>query len=389
MKKISLLLLSILLYITHQAQFVATIPKVQESGYYRIKLSPAMIAATTAQATNIRIYNEQHVAQPFVMNVAALSSTSITAAVLLHQVVQNDTSICWIVDGVTNGLRDMVLYSNNTNTQPIVEVLGSNDQKSWYNIQERLNVPLVYTNRRYYATINLPPHNYRFIQFKQIASSSGKARLDVYRFTTIATNNSISSTLQPLSQMALRQIDSANGNTYLYATFTARNTIDALQLKVQEKLLFERTINLYQRGNIVQSWRFNQAQSNLLQPLSSITTDSILLAIENGDNPPLHWEAQAWQRQRFLLCYLTAGEQYSIEFGDATTPAPNYDLAALQQQVTVVIDTVNANNFKALVITATTSKNANRNYLIWIALIAVLTIVIIMVAQLVKKQNNK
>jgi hypothetical protein len=85
------------------------------------------------------------------------------------------------------------------------------------------------------------------------------------------------------------------------------------------------------------------------------------------------------------LCYLTADEQYNIDFGNANTPAPNYDLAALQQQVTTVIDTLAASDFRAVSTSVTNAQTPNRNYLIWIALIAVLTTIIVMVAQLIKK----
>jgi hypothetical protein len=65
-----------------------------------------------------------------------------------------------------------------------------------------------------------------------------------------------------------------------------------------------------------------------------VKTNTVLLKINNEDNPPLRInEAAAFQLKWNLLAWLEKGSGYRLVFGDSSATAPGYDLAFFKDSV--------------------------------------------------------
>lgn len=324
-------------------RYQAVLPKVEADGFYRVDLSPELIAGAQANLGDIRILNQNKQFLPYIFGNQPVfkDQRNFIAFPRLKTLAEVDTVTTFIVENAAHlTINQLSLQLRNASVQRNVNLSGSDDLKKWYAIKENISLEEAVSNEpgngTYQQQLNFPSSSYRYLRIQ--INNENKEPVAILQ-AGIYRQQSIPPVYVQLKKPLIQQRDSAQVS-YITVRFNAPYQLNKLYLEMAGQKYYKRNIRVY---------AVNQKEKTLVADTSistsavpnlyfSAKTNHLALEIVNGDNPPLVLnKVNGYQLSQSLISYLEKGQDYKILFGDEKANAPDYDLKffgdSLQQEL--------------------------------------------------------
>lgn len=324
-------------------KYQAKLPKVEADGFYRVDLSPELIAGAQANLGDIRILNQKNQFSPYIFGnqLVFKDQRSFIAFPKLKALAEVDTVTTFIVENAAHlTINQLSLQLRNASVKRNVNLSGSDDLKKWYAIKENISLEEAVAeepgNGTYQQQLNFPSSSYRYLRIQ--INNENKEPVAILQ-AGIYRQQSIPPVYVQLKKPLIQQRDSAQVS-YITVRFNAPYQLNKLHLEIAGQKYYKRNIRIYavhqkEKSLVADTFISTSAIPNLY---FSAKTNHLELEIVNGDNPPLvlH-KVNGYQLSQSLISYLEKDQDYTLLFGDGKANAPDYDLKffgdSLQQEL--------------------------------------------------------
>lgn len=391
----------------------AAIPTVMADGFYKIPLSPQVLAKAKNQFNRLRII-EKSVEIPFLIKTesAIILSNRIEDLPVVKKKDQDSLGFIILENPNAIPLSSLLMKIKRVWISKKLKISGSNDRKSWFAVRSEFLLRAFPTSENNDETtlsyqIDIPLTDYKF--YKVQSDNRDDLSLNVfsvgYRTHDVKKGELLA---LPEPDMTEEKTDEASASLFKFS-FKEPYIMNRLAFKIEKPRFFQRNARLYLSDPRIKSaskkrngeldptpLEFFKLSSNDSLPAISLKNNSVtsfFVLIENQDNPPLKLVAvQAFQNRNFIQVYLEKGTNYTLKIGSSDLASPVYDLAAFEKKID--------KNIPSLIIgevrkgpgdsEKTKSSFFQTRYWIWLGLLIVAGLLIYMSLQMIKelKDNN-
>jgi hypothetical protein len=293
-------------------------------------LQPALVAKAKGDLSDIRIIDDKGNFVPYIQ-AGSLPLKDQKSFVVFNPVdvrLSTDTGTTFIVENKTGLALDRLwIKLQNTAVQRKVNLVGSDDLKQWFAIQEDIPLQEAVANSEgtFIQSLSFPASNYRYL--KILVNDKNKTPIKFLQ-AGIYTEYAAALTYIPIPQVQLTRVDS-NKTTYITIKLNDHYQVNKLHVDITSPKYFKRDVTVYQitgtERQLLGDGELNSIKVTDL--LIAAKTSQLLLQINNGDNLPLTISGiEAYQADESLISYLNGRQTYQLLTGDPNTQAPEYDL---------------------------------------------------------------
>lgn len=376
-------------------KYGAALQKPGSTGFYRISLQPAFVAKAKPGMADIRIADAKGNFVPYI-EAGSLPQKDQKSFVVFNRIdtrVPTDTGTTYTVENKTGLPLDRLwIKLQNTAVQRKVNLMGGDDLKQWFAIQEEIPLQEAVQNSEgtYMQSLSFPASSYRYL--KILVDDKRKTPI---KFLQVGIYTEYAKTLaySPIPGVKFTRADS-NKTTFISIKLNDNYQVNKLHLNISAPKYFKRSITIYQIiGNYKEAVieaELNSAKNNDL--LFSAKAKQLLLEIGNGDNQPLTITGiNAYQSDEYIISYLDGKQSYRLLAGDSTAQAPEYDLKFFADSIKDNIPAIaHGAVVKNNVIPAEKPK-AGKDYtaFIWTAIVVSLGLLLLLTLKMTKEVKKK
>jgi hypothetical protein len=359
----------------------APLDTIRSAGWYRISLTPEIIAKCKADLADARIVDPNGKFVPCVLqsDLPLLTKEGFCEFPILLSQKEIDTYTNAEVRNISpRPVNSLLVYIRNTGVRRSFTLSGSDDRDHWYMIRDHIALEPSGADSTTYdiQRIDFPASNYKYFKILQEGKGLPLKIIKVGIATRVSARPGGFITPDPV----LSRKDSGN-YSYIKLAYKEPYLTDRLDLVISSPALYKRKARIY--DNESQSY----GENVVLEPahhfylLPPFKTHEIMLEIDNADNPPLVIEkAFTSQFNRYLLSYLQPGVGYQLLLGNSHATAPEYDLKYFADTISQDPPAILPGTLTSVNKTArATIKEPSRDYkgvYLWAAIIAVLLLLI-------------
>ncbi|HVV06660.1 MAG TPA: hypothetical protein VHC96_20655 [Puia sp.] len=376
----------------------APIDTITRAGFYRIILTPEVLARCNRDLSDIRISRAgswpSHIQSP-----VPVGSANVTPGVFIPYVLRTDFPnyqgesfiefpILPAQKGDSTGDVRIGNWSGGTVGSLVLQISpsastrnwtlsGSNDGKKWFAIKEHIQaLPPASDLPNYEMVLKFPPGNYHY--FKITQEDKDVFPLNIIR-AGIITQHAGVRRYRSVPPPVISQKDSSDHHSYITISFRQPYLVEHLTLHVKSPKFFNRSGFLFDDEKHPLPDDIVLAPDRLSFDIGPVRSRSLLLDISNEDNTPLVLDkVEASQLERYLLTWLEPGK-YELLVGDKHALTPKYDLryfvdTVSQEPAALMPGPLTSTNIYPL-----TPAKSSRNYkgiYLWTAIIVVLILLI-------------
>jgi len=376
-------------------KYTATLNKIDSTGFYKINIGPDILRKSKDDLSDIRL------ADPAGNFVAYVTESSLPIVekqrfLIFPQVpaqLKTDTGTAFIVKNLQNRpISNLWVKLKNTAVRRFVNLLGSDDLKKWYAIEEDIPLQEAVSNNdgTYLQSLSFPATNYRYL--KLLIKDKNKAPV---KFLAAGGYFAKSDSIfyWPISSYRLTRTDSDNSSR-IVIKLNDKYQVDLVRLYISNPKYYKRNIAIYeldQQGkSLISTSELSSEKEGKI--FISARTNILLLEIANGDNLPLKVnDIKVYQANRYIVSYLEKGKLYKLLTGDTIAKKPEYDLKFFTDSIRNIqplgLEPIIKNN---LYLSRPTSAKRDYSLLIWVAIVFSLLLLSLLtwrMAAEVKKNN--
>ncbi|MDB5287138.1 MAG: hypothetical protein JWR05_2087 [Mucilaginibacter sp.] len=378
-------------------KYKVAVQKVDSTAFYRIALSPELLAKCNPDMSDIRLIDQNSKYVPFIYGdqLPVKDESNFVAFPQVANAKQADSLTTIIIQNkLSLTINQLNLRLRNTSAERVFTLSGSDDLSGWYAIKENVLLSGIadYTHQSIYEqVINFPASNYRY--FKISVNNSRKEPVNIIQvgiylhqfvkpiFTELHGTNFYQKDTGRLSKVVIQLQD-------VYP-------VNKIHLTVAGAKYYRRSVSIYaisgKQHNLISDTLLSSAGTNNF----FITTKAkiIELIIANDDNPPLSINAiDVFSLNQSVIGYLTKDQSYNLVFGDPLSKSPNYDLKFFADSLDRNLTLLNSGT-----VVANPLYQADKNktdpqfpaWLIWVAIALVLAILALLTHKMTKEIGKK
>lgn len=376
--------------------YKAALDSVQQSGFYSIALTPAMVAKCLPTLEDIRIKDNSNAEAPYIIKYTSpvLNATQIQDLPIIKTSNTKNT----IVENTTaGGISELLLFIKNTDAYRTVTLSGGDDTSHWFVIKENIvlsNATADNNKAIFIQSLVFPYSNYKYFQVSILGKDVlpvNVTKAGIYKYTSNA-NDAYDALPNPQTLIK----DSSDKRTYIWLKFDGNYKIDKLQFSFQGVQFYNRSYTLYNNANsseIVASGNATSKQPINNIKLSQVKTNRLLLVINNQDNAPLQLEnIRFYQLPISLIAYLNAGKSYSLFFADSAAVVPHYDLQYFTDSINANTKVLHAGTIEKITLSLPLTEADNstiRKWMLWLVIALVLAFLLFFSYKMIKDIGNK
>jgi len=322
-------------------KFKADVQKIDSGGVYRVELGPGLIAKSYDGASDIRIADNKGKNVAYVLS-SKLSLNSPDSFIVFPEVTPEqvaDTAVFYTAENKNNlDISQLWLRLKKTDVSRTVNLMGSDDLKSWFAIKE--DIPLEQAGAGqgtdYQQSLTFPTSNYRYFRVQIVSKSKVPVKILEAGIYSVSLNKPV---FAELPAVGIRSIDT-NKTSRVFIDLHESYRIDKLHFNISGPKYFNRRVVVYAmngNGNGVESTNVLAdtilSSSGMQNITLSIKAKKLRVDIYNGDdNPLVITSINAYQEKLYAVCYLESGHKYSIYTGNPSAKAADYDLSFLNNR---------------------------------------------------------
>lgn len=387
MQKRNNLLLFILLCFSNgipaQHKYAATIEPVEENGYYHFIVGPELSGYLKTDLGDLRIVDENRRQVPFIIDHPPVKEKYADGAENLEVIskINSFTSTQLVLRNVAaRPLADLHIKIRNASAQRTASLSGSDNNKDWFAVIDSFQYhpsPKAGEAETVWS-VAFPPSDYPYL--KLTINNENKQPLNIIGATTSRLAIQVSENEIFISNPAITFTQKKEGSkTLVYINSEIPFQLNRMILRINSQEFYSRKAELYKGENLSISEEPEGVPDRLLLssdvdhynlPLQK--TRSLLLVIENGDNPPLKIASvQTQQPYRRVVAYLEKNRKYEMWLDNELAEMPNYDLKEFSDRIPLGTPVKTGELRKLPLIPAAETEVMDKRW-IWPVLIAVI-----------------
>ncbi len=319
-----------------QFNYVAPLPLVDSSAFYKIKVSPEIKSKLKPGLPDLRLYNEDKKEVPYILKSdrEINYTSSFTTYSFLKKEILKDSITQIIIKKDSSRISNMSLMIRNADVDKDMKISGSFDTLQWFVVKDYQSIQSINNPNDVaaYLEIDFPSTNYTY--FKIEINDKHSAPVDVMKAGYFQTE-SVAGNFTSLNAEWYVS-DSANRKmSFLTIHWPDVQDVDAIELKIKSPQHFLRNAAVFSMWKQGVPWSNKKyiadiviSSDGILRfPITNIRATDFLIEIQNGDDAPLQFsEAEAYQLNHYCIAQLEKNKKYEFRFADAMTDFPVYDL---------------------------------------------------------------
>jgi hypothetical protein len=384
---------------------VASVPKVERAGFYRIKLSPALVSYSTPGFANARITDSAGKEVPYLARQEWYNFSALTFREykMEQRAVKGCCTHLILHNPDRKKIDNISLQIRNADAYKDASLAGSDDQKQWYVLRESFEFYPIngIDQTTEMRAVDFPLSDYSF--YKLSIDDSLSAPLNIIRAGYYETSNE-AGRYSEIAGIKMKTEINADKETVITLKMDTTALIDRVALQLTGPAFYHRTATVFARRwetdprgketdylQELESFTLNSRQESSVS-LGSVRAQELVIKIRNDDNPPLETKgAQLFQLNRYLVAYLEPSVEYRVQVGGKDQLPPVYDLAYFQDSIPDMPAQVVAGDFvlhAKPVARPSFTLFTNRN-IIWVAIILVVGLLGYMSRKLIREVSAK
>lgn len=376
-------------------KYKADIEKIDSNGVYKIALKPDFISKSNSKEFyDIRIVDERgnFVAYAVVNNPSDKLKPVFIDFPEVKQSLKSDTITYYVAENKGKlKVSQLWLKLKNTAVSRSADISGSDDLHSWFAIKENIQLQDAGSgnNPEYEQMLSFPTSDYQYFRIQ--ISNKNKALIKITSSGLYTDDRANGLTFLPLPAVKITS-QTINKQTSYFADLGGNYLVNDLKLDISSPKYYNRHISIYDVGSKGEEKLYDDTISSSAAKDISISgkTNKLRIDIPNGDDNPLTIIGiSAFQLEEFAVSYLEKGHAYYLLTGDTVVNEVSYDLSflhskPLSQFPVIGHSAVYKNPAYTLPKPAT---KGNFTVLLWLAIIAVLTLLSVLTWKMVKELN--
>ena len=373
----------------------ASVPAVEEEGFYQLLISPEINIYLNNDFSDIRIYDPYKDEVPFIFQKGARRFNNFK--ILIKKFEPGCCTLLMLHNSDKVATDNIRLAIRNEVTAKQATLLGSNDRQNWLTLKDWFKLPVISNGGFAEIEINgFPNCNYEFFFLR--FNDPPSAPLNIVDAGYNITDPKLDLTEIPLKIVASEHAEEKK--TYVRLLFDTLQFVDRVEIAVggvkffrRRAILSEKRVRKSKNGKTseyyssIQHFDLTSGQAAKLN-LTDIRTKELLLVIENEDNPPLSISAiKTFQLNRYLIAWLNPVDEYTLKFGDENIAPPVYDLSFFQDSIPKQLKVLKATDIYSLDDGFGGPSNTffTNKMIIWIAIIAVIVLLAFMSKKIIRE----
>lgn len=376
-----------------QSGFVykAPLDTIRQSGFYNISLSPRIVAGSKTELEDIRILDNAGREAPYILYTEAARPNEESFTEFPVANMDDGTGIV-ITNILPNNIGQLFLLIKNSAAQRLATLSGSDDGQQWFVIKENILLQNEYAadSDAFVQSVSFPPTNYRY--FRITMPGKNMLPLNIVKAGVYRPNFSGSS-YDTLPAPRIVQTDSSDKRSYVYLLFNDNYLVDKLVITFSGVKFYKRAIAVFDKNAMGSPL----AEDTVLPSSRAgmelhVKSNRLLLVINNRDNAPLRVDnVGALQLHTSVTAYLDAGKEYALYFGDSLAVMPSYDLGYFNDSIGSNIFPLAVGDIEQIRDGENPAQKAGTagKWLLWGAITAVLLLLILFSARMMKELDTK
>ncbi|MDQ6763277.1 MAG: hypothetical protein M3015_11710 [Bacteroidota bacterium] len=375
--------------------YKSAIDTIKETKFYKINLSPGVVAKCKPGLDDIRIFDEGGKPVPYILknDLPVFTRENFIAFPIIKTIKEKDKQThITLQSTIDKPIDNLLLFIKNTEAHRAFNISGSNDSVHWFIIKEN-----IYLDNSFKAdgetiiqSLSFPASNYKYFQLTILGEDLlpfNIAKAGVYK------EDLIYGRYIQIPAPDISQRDSSNKISYVRIHLDDKYLVNKIIVDLEGVKYYKRKFSFFEQNKmddfLLEGYLFSGLANEFIV---NAKADQFLLTINNEDNNPLKIKAvHAFQLKTYLLTYLQDGKNYFLEFGDSFLQAPKYDLSFFADSADNSPSEIFVNSFeKTENVSSTNLASAKNNKLfLWVSIAAVLAALLYFTFKLMREVNKK
>ncbi|MEP6737009.1 MAG: hypothetical protein ABJA70_15915 [Chryseolinea sp.] len=382
------------------------LPPVEHDGFYRIVISPSLSSHLNRGFTNIRIHDDKGSEVPYLFESERANHFTTTFKnydIIEKRQVRSCCTTLTLANVDGHSINNISLSIKNAEVTKNATLLGSDDKENWYALKDQFIINSI-ANTKKTSEINIvdfPLSNYSY--YRVIISDSLTAPLNILGAGYYETKSEEGKYSKVPVKVLARDSISVK-KTFLALSFDSAQVLDRLFIKMKGAPYFLREAELFikrRRTNrkkaveyyfdYVSPFVLSSKQSSVIE-LNAEFVKELRIVVQNKDNPPLQVsDIEAYQLNRYLTAWLSAGQSYSVAIGGRELQAPAYDIGHFKDKIPADITTLEASPFKMFdnVSVAASKTFFTSSVFVWVAIVLVIGVLGFMAVRMARETSAR
>ncbi len=382
----------------------ATLEKVDESGFYKIKLSPELISAMENFPADIRIFDEQNNEIPYIFKDYKDSKSAETLKYNKFQYSKVKVSNKYKTISIVNNKnkifsRFYILYKNGQKAYNL-KLFGGNEKNKLKEISTTVTTLKYNKLGSILELIDFQPCKYKFF----------KIQMDKYstKYPQISKFGYIKSSIPGKAYLKLENPDINQNNiknkkiSRIKITYTSPQRIDMIyihtgnidfyyrnaRIQIKDSSVYKKKKSYYYRN--LENFKLNSDCMPIVL-FNNFRAQIFYLEIENKDNNALNIDSiECFQRKYYLISKLEKNKNYFLRLGNVQINKPDYDLQYFTNKIPKHLKAIKINEIKQII---NTKNIENKGFhpdtkIVWIVIVLIAGILIYITSRMLKKTDN-
>lgn len=399
--KISIWLLIFLIPIAGQSQnifkYKAALNEIPSAGFYKIDLSPQVVAKCNPGLGDIRIFDENGKQVSYILknDLQVFKKENLTEFPIVKNSKEKDNQTHIVLKNTSGkSVNNLLLFIKNMDADRTISLTGSDDSTNWFIIKENINLENAFNNdsENSIKTLSFPPSNYKYFQL--IILGKNVIPFNIIR-AGVYNEEAVFGKYIQIPKPVISQKDSTDKKSYVLLQFDDSYQVNKIIIDAEGVKYFKRNFSVYS-GNKPNYDFLLDGYLSSDSPNSFIINSRknlLLLTINNEDNIPLKVKSiEAFQLNICLLTYLQANKKYYLYFGDSTAKSPKYDLQFFADSIKINPAEVSFGSIEKNKLSGNSSDSHSSGYnklALWIIIVGILLVLCFLTFKMVKEMDKR
>jgi hypothetical protein len=385
-----------------QFRHSAKLAAVNETGFYRIAITPDLSSYLLPNLADLRIVDEMNQPVPYITEASSdrdLPGPVYTSQSIITNLANDSTTLLVIGNDGRQELSNFAIELKSASAERTATLTGSDNNKDWFVVLDNVLVynPADNSSPTHFQYIKFPPSSYRF--FRLNIRNGTKAPLNIIKVSTLLPSSTQSVEDHILNPSARFVQEDRQGFTVIKIYPGNKYHVDNIKLVESRSSLFKRAARIYSSidSNLRRTWSasahhsFIFSSDNLAgESFRTLQADSFFVLIGNGDNPPLKIKnVVTAQARRSVVAQFEKGGLYRLLLNDPAAFAPKYDLEEFKSRIPSILPSLEIISIDKLPLVATQPPGKKiEKWWIWPVLILVIAILCLLAWKLTTDMRN-
>ena len=382
------------------------INKPVKAGFYSVRLSPELMSQLKSGWNDIRILdfaNADTLEVPYLWETTASEyQQKIIPFELINATYDASYSYLTLKVDDEKIINHISLDITDPDFDKWVRVEGSNDNKAWFTICERLRiVRFQNTNEHFeYTSLDFPNAQYAYFRLKFDNTSSPK--LNISKVLAFETERKDNRTFDELKVSSWKQTENKKEKqSEIIVELPVAYRISHIDVKSAGNKDFYRTVNVYRSSTVhtttgdkevwymLNTGVFSSAGNTQISCLDAQTKKLKIEILNNDDQPIEIKEVKAFAEQLKLVAELPVSDNLYLLYNKANDNAPVYDLVHFKEKIPAIVTEIACGPEQAFtpLLEAKSPLVSSKSWL-WAAMGGIMVVIAFFSFRLLKKQSS-